>query len=95
MILAALVAAALVVAGCGGSSSDSGGSGEPASLAPADVPFYFEADLAPGAKTSEELDQLADTVQAISDLAAEGVVDSGNGMTAPKEAVDINTVTVK
>jgi peptidyl-prolyl cis-trans isomerase B (cyclophilin B) len=37
----------------------------------------------------------ADTVKAISDLAAEGVVDSGNGMTAPKEDVDINTVTVK
>jgi Protein of unknown function (DUF3352) len=69
LILAALVAAALVVAGCGGGSSDSGGGGgEPASLAPADVPFYFEADLAPGAKTSEELDLLADTVLGIEDV---------------------------
>src|SRR3954452_1694165 len=34
------------------------------------------------------------TVQAISDLAAEGVTDSGNGMTAPKEDVEIEKVTI-
>jgi peptidyl-prolyl cis-trans isomerase B (cyclophilin B) len=33
-------------------------------------------------------------VQAISDLAAEGVTDDGSGMTAPKEEVDINTVSI-
>jgi hypothetical protein len=64
---AALAAALLVLAGCGGSSDDGGG-GEPASLAPSDVPFYFEANLAPGEKTSEELDQLADTVLGIEDV---------------------------
>jgi hypothetical protein len=62
----ALLAAALLVAGCGG-SSDSGG-GEPASLAPQDVPFFFEADLSPDGKASEELDQLADTVLGIEDV---------------------------
>jgi hypothetical protein len=66
-VLSASILAALVVAGCGGSSSDSGG-GEPASLAPADVPFYFEANLAPGGKAGEELDQLADTVLGIEDV---------------------------
>jgi hypothetical protein len=69
LILAAVVVAALVVAGCGGGSSDAGG-GEPASLAPQDVPFFFEANLAPGAKASEELDQLADTVLGIEDVSA-------------------------
>jgi hypothetical protein len=69
LILAALAAAALVVAGCGGGGSDGGG-GEPASLAPQDVPFFFEANLAPGAKASEELDQLADTVLGIEDVSA-------------------------
>ena len=64
--VSALAAALLLLAGCGG-SSDSGG-GEPASLAPADVPFYFEANLAPGGKASEELDQLADTVLGIEDV---------------------------
>jgi len=64
---AALAAALLLLAGCGGSSDDGGG-GEPASLAPADVPFYFEANLAPGGKASEELDQLADTVLGIEDV---------------------------
>jgi len=67
LILAALLSAALVVAGCGGDSSDSGG-GDPAALAPQDVPFYFEADLSPGGKASEELDQLADTVLGIEDV---------------------------
>jgi hypothetical protein len=63
----ALLAAALLVAGCGGGSSDSGG-GDPAALAPSNVPFYFEADLTPGGKASEELDQLADTVLGIEDV---------------------------
>ena len=66
-ILSVSILAAFVVAGCGGGSSDSGG-GEPASLAPADVPFYLEADLAPGGQASEELDQLADTVLGIEDV---------------------------
>jgi hypothetical protein len=65
-VLLALTAVVLVVAGCGGGSSDGGG--KPASLVPADVPFYFEADLTPGGKASEELDQLAGTVLGIEDV---------------------------
>jgi hypothetical protein len=82
-ILVVLVAA-LSVAGCGGGSSSSGG-GEPASLAPQDAPFYFEANLAPGAKTSEELDQLADNVLGIEDVSGyiteklDGAVTLGSG----------------
>lgn len=68
LVLTALAAAALLVAGCAG-SSDSGG-GEPASLVPPDVPFYFEANLEPGAKTSEELNELAATVLGIEDVSA-------------------------
>lgn len=67
LILAAL-AAALLVAGCGGGSG--GGSGAPASMVPQNVPFYLEANLAPGVKTSEELDELADTVLGINDVSS-------------------------
>jgi hypothetical protein len=62
--LAALPAAALVVAGCGGSSG--GGSGdEPASLAPTKAPAYLEVDLGAEGKQSEEFDQLTQTVLGI------------------------------
>ncbi len=65
--LAALVAAALVVAGCGGSSG--GGSGdEPASLAPTTAPVYLEVDLGAEGKQSEEFDQLTQTVLGIENV---------------------------
>ena len=89
LILAALAAAALVGAGCGGSSS--GGGGDPASLVPQNVPFYFEVNLAPGGKTSEELDELADTVLGIEDVSAfigekfEAAVTPGKGETLDYE----------
>ncbi len=67
-LLSVSILAALVIAGCGGGGSSDSGGGEPASLAPADVPFFFEADLAPGGKQSEELDQLASTVLGIEDI---------------------------
>jgi len=64
--LAALLAAALVVAGCGGSS---GGSGDdPASLAPTKAPVYLEVDLGVEGKQSEEFDELTQTVLGIEDV---------------------------
>jgi hypothetical protein len=67
MLLAALVAT-LVVAGCGGGSGSGGGGGEPASLAPKKASIYLEADLAPNAKASEELDLLAQNIFGIDDV---------------------------
>jgi hypothetical protein len=65
ILIAALVA--IVVAGCGGGSSGGGG-GEPASLAPQKTPVYLEASLAPEAKVSTELDELAQNVLGIENV---------------------------
>jgi hypothetical protein len=65
ILIAAL--AAILVAGCGGGSSGGGG-GEPASLAPETTPVYLEASLAPEAKVSEELDELAQNVLGIENV---------------------------
>jgi hypothetical protein len=64
--LAALVAAALLVAGCGGGSGGSGG--EPAGLAPMEAPVYISLNLAPEAKESEELDALTKSVLGIDNV---------------------------
>jgi Protein of unknown function (DUF3352) len=66
LVLIAALGAALVVAGCGGGSSSSGG--EPASLAPEKAPVYLEVSLAPDAKASEELDELAQNVFGIENV---------------------------
>ena len=58
----AILAVALAVAGCGGSS---GGSGEPAGLAPKQAPVYLEVSLSPEAKESEALDELTQGVLGI------------------------------
>ncbi|MFT3865742.1 MAG: DUF3352 domain-containing protein [Solirubrobacterales bacterium] len=62
----AAVLAAALVAGCGGGSG--GGGGEPAGLAPKDAPVYLAVDLAPEAKTSEELDTLTGSVMGIENV---------------------------
>jgi len=61
LAIAAVLAAALAVAGCGGSSSGGGG-GEPASLAPESSLVYIEANLAPEAKVSEQINAGAGAV---------------------------------
>ncbi len=65
LVLAALVAA-LVVAGCGGGSG--GGGGEPAGVMPKTAPVYLEANLAPDGKTSEALNEVAQTVFGIDNV---------------------------
>jgi hypothetical protein len=67
LAIAAVLAAALAVAGCGGSSSGGGG-GEPASLAPESSLVYIEANLAPEAKVSEQINELTSTVFGIDNL---------------------------
>jgi hypothetical protein len=64
--IAALLAAALAVAGCGGGSG--GGGGEPAGLVPLKAPVYLEANLAPDAKTSEGLNEVAKTAFGIDNV---------------------------
>jgi len=66
LAIAAVLAAALVVAGCGGGSSSGGG--EPASLAPAGSALYIEVNLAPEAKASEEINELAQKVAGIENV---------------------------
>ncbi|HEY0278820.1 MAG TPA: DUF3352 domain-containing protein [Solirubrobacterales bacterium] len=67
LAIVAVLAAALAVAGCGGSSSGGGG-GEPANLAPEGSLVYIEANLAPEAKVSEEINELTSTVFGIDNV---------------------------
>src|ERR1700753_4414363 len=67
LAVAAVLVAALAVAGCGVSSSGGGG-GEPASLAPESSLVYVEANLAPEAKVSEQIDELTSTVFGIDNV---------------------------
>ncbi|MBS1889359.1 MAG: DUF3352 domain-containing protein [Actinobacteria bacterium] len=64
--IAAVLAVALAVAGCGGGSE--GGGGEPAGLAPKQAPVYLEVNLKPEAKTSEALDELTQTALGIENV---------------------------
>jgi Protein of unknown function (DUF3352) len=64
----AVIAAALAVAGCGGGSSSGGSGGEPASLAPEGALVYIEANLAPEAKVSEQINELTSTVFGIDNV---------------------------
>ncbi|HEY2055239.1 MAG TPA: DUF3352 domain-containing protein [Solirubrobacterales bacterium] len=64
--IAAMLAAALLVAGCGGGSG--GGGGEPAGVMPKSAPVYVEADLKPDGKTSEALNEVAQTVMGIDNV---------------------------
>jgi hypothetical protein len=68
-IFAAVTAAlALVVAGCGGSSSSSDGSGgDPATLAPAGVPVYIEGTVRPEGSLKASIESLASKVAGITD----------------------------
>jgi hypothetical protein len=62
-VIAAL-AALLVIAGCGGSSS----SGDPAKVAPADAPVFIEASLQPQGSVKEDVDSLAQKIAGVDDL---------------------------
>lgn len=67
LLAIAALAAALAVAGCGGSSSGGSG-GEPASLAPAGSLVYIEANLAPEAKVSDQINELTQKVFGIENV---------------------------
>jgi hypothetical protein len=63
--IAAILAAALAIAGCG---SGGGGGGEPAGVVPKTAPVYLQANLAPDGKTSEALNEVAQTVLGIDNV---------------------------
>jgi hypothetical protein len=63
--IAAIFAVVLVVAGCGGGG---GSGGEPAGVVPKAAPVYLQANLAPDGKTSEALNELAQTVLGIDNV---------------------------
>jgi hypothetical protein len=67
LVFAALIVAALVFAGCGGSSS--GGSGaDPASYVPKTAPVYVEATILPAGETKTNVEELAKDVAGIDNL---------------------------
>lgn len=67
LAIMALLAAALVVAGCGGSGNDSSGA-DPASYVPKTAPVYVEATLLPSGETKSNIEELVKNVAGIDDL---------------------------
>jgi hypothetical protein len=68
MLLAALVVAVLVAAGCGG--GDSSGGKDPAEAAPPKASVFIEASIQPGGEIAENVDSLAAKVAGIDDVGA-------------------------
>lgn len=66
VLLAAL--AALLVAGCGGSSDGSGSGTDPAGVAPAKAPLFIDFTLRPEGETKENIDALAKEIAGVDDL---------------------------
>jgi hypothetical protein len=66
VLLVAAAIAALAVAGCGGSSSDSGS--DPASLAPPKSPLFVEATVQPEGELKTNIESLAKSIGGIDDL---------------------------
>jgi hypothetical protein len=63
LLLAASLAAALLVAGCGG--GDSGSGKDPADAAPPGASVFVEASIQPGGETAENVDSLAAKIAGI------------------------------
>lgn len=89
MMAAIAAALALLVAGCGGSSDSSGG--DPATLAPAQSPFYVEAALQPQGELKTDVEALAKNIAGVDDLGdlivseLESSSDSGDEVDFEKE----------
>jgi len=90
LLVLAIVATALLVAGCGG--SEDGGGSDPAALAPAQSPVYIEASLQPEAEVADNLDALASKLAGIDDLGGliveqieQSALDSGEDFDYEKE----------
>ncbi len=66
VLLAAL--AALLVAGCGGSSDDSSGGTDPAGVAPASAPVFISATVRPEGEAKANIEALAQKIAGVDDL---------------------------
>jgi len=87
-LLCALIAA--IAAGCGSSSSGSGGDNDPAALVPATAPVYAEATLRPDGKVGADLDAALKKILRTADpgaLIQKAIDDSGksDGTTYKKD----------
>jgi Protein of unknown function (DUF3352) len=60
--------AALLGVGCGGGSDESGGGTDPASVVPAQVPFYLDFTVHPEGETKKNVEALAKDIAGIDDL---------------------------
>jgi Protein of unknown function (DUF3352) len=69
-VLLALFAAlaALLAAGCGGGGDESSSGGDPASVVPAQAPFYMDFTVRPEGETKQNIEALAKSVAGIDDL---------------------------
>lgn len=68
MLILAALAAALIVAGCGGDSSS--GETDPAEAAPPGAPVFVEAQIQPGGEIAQNVDSLAEKVAGVDDVGA-------------------------
>jgi hypothetical protein len=67
LLPAAVVAAALAVAGCGG-SGDSGSGSDPATLAPPKAPLFIAASVQPEGELKANVESLAKSIAGVDDL---------------------------
>jgi Protein of unknown function (DUF3352) len=77
----------LAVGGCGG-GDDNGGGTDPASLAPAQTPFYVEATILPEGEAKANVDALAKAVAGVDNLG--GLIESEIEKSASEEGEDID-----
>jgi len=70
LVLLTLLAAltALLVAGCGGGSSDSSSGADPASVMPAQAPIYLDFTVRPEGETKQNIEALAKEIAGINNL---------------------------
>lgn len=81
------VLAALVAAGCG-SSDDSGGGTDPASVAPAGVPVFIDVTIRPEGETKTNIEALAQKIAGVDDLGALIVEELENSASDDGEELD-------
>lgn len=90
LVLPVLIAAvaALFVIGCGGSSDDSSGGTDPASVAPPQAPVFIDFTVRPEGETKQNLDALAKEIAGIDNLGELIVTELENSASDDGEELD-------